>query len=415
MRAQVSIEYIFLVGIIILITVPLFFYGISEANNNVRINQADDAISTLANAADTVYSLGPGSRKYVWISIPSGVRYTSVNGSMLLIQLSIFGGSTDVEHYSKAALVGSIPSAKGTYRMSVEALEAGVVRIGEEYNDTTPPIILRVYPYTLPDQFICPGFTIVGADTDEPSTCKYDTVDTDYDSMSSIFDGRALTHTVEIYTQPESNYTFYTKCMDTFGNKMTSSSIIFFQTSMPCGAPGTGNYTINWSDDVGPPEVHLIAPINNSFLNWSFVDFFWNVSDTNNTVLYCIIQADGIRDDGVEAHYTTYKVGIEQNVTLNASQIIDLGNYTWYVNCTDNSSNLNTGQSEIWSFRMNKTIFDSFLKSCAGQCGYNNYWYGNCRQNPSQCTVNNEIYLPAGNIYCSSGSTGDYCCCVPLG
>ncbi len=413
MRAQISLEYVFLVGAVLLVTIPLFFYGISEATNKIRVNQADDAVSTLANAADTVYSLGPGSRKYVWISIPSGVRSTDVNNSEIAISLGIFGGASDLHRSTKAVIVGSVPKSKGTYRIAVEALDAGIVRIGDEYNDTTPPVILRTYPFTLSDQFVCPGFTTMGGDTDEPATCKYDTINTNYDNMANIFDGRGITHTVSLYTQPDSNYTYYTVCMDTFGNKMATPSSIFWSTSGPCGAPGTGNYTPNGSDDVGPPEVHIIMPSNNSILNFSWVDFFYNVSDTNNSILYCQVQAEGTKDDGSAAAYSTVQLNVSQNITVNATLVIDLGNFSWYVNCTDDSTNFNTGQSEIWFFRMNRTMSESFLNSCAGVCGFAGYRDGNCRQNSAQCSVNNEVYYPSGDSKCEASSTGDHCCCVP--
>lgn len=413
MRGQVSLEYVFLVGIVLLITIPLFFYGVSEANNKVRMNQADDAVSSITNAADTVYALGPGSRKYVWVSIPSGVTSTYVNGSNIAMYINIFGGNSEVHKSSKAVLVGSLPNGKGTYRIGVEALEAGVVRIGEDYNDTMPPTILRVYPFTLAGQYICPGLTTLGADTDEPATCKYDMLNTTYDSMANTFDGRGLTHTISLYTEPDTTYTYYTSCMDTFGNKMTTATLINWTTSMPCGAPGTGNYTTNLSDDIGPPEVHTISPDNNSVSNYSWVDFFYNVSDTNNSILYCQTQIEGFRDDGNEVVYSTAQLNVTQNITVNTTIIIDKGNYTWYVNCTDDSTNLNTGQSEIWIFRMNRTITESFLNSCAGVCGMMGYQDGNCRQNEAQCSKYNEIYYPDGNDECNVGTIGDYCCCVP--
>ena len=48
---------------------------------------------------------------------------------------------------------------------------------------------------------------------------------------------------------------------------------------------------------------------------------------------------------------------------------------------------------------------------CADYCIYLGiYSGGNCRQNPSQCTVNKEV--PVGELYCSTGVTPQ-CCCIP--
>jgi uncharacterized protein (UPF0333 family) len=436
-RGQIGIEYLMILGAILLITIPLFFYAIYETNYKVRLNQADDTVNTLANAADTVYSMGPGSKKYVWVSIPSGVESSLVNESDIQLTLSIFGGSSDITAFSKAVLVGSVPTGQGTYRIAVEALEAGIVRIGEEYNDTTPPVILRVYPTTTSGQVICPGFITLGADTDEPATCKYDTTDPPqtpefYSTMSSNFDGRGLTHTSTIYVDTAQSKTYYARCQDTFGNTMTTSSAISFTTGVPCGAEGTGNLTLNLSDDVGPPEVHLIKPLDGSFMNFSSVDFSYNVSDTNNSIDYCLLVAQGKTDEDEERQYYSWDSHPTQNVTQNLTTILDRGNYTWYVNCTDDSTNHNMGQSEIWSLRVNRTFFESFLTSCSGYCGMNGYTGthgiaigGECLENSAKCNNNCVPGFPyspncyigdalsgPGKIYCTDSSAAKACCCI---
>lgn len=432
-RGQISLEYVMIVGAVLLITIPLFFYAIYETNYRVRLNQADDAVYTLVNAADTVYSLGSGSKKYVWVSIPSGVTSSLVNESEIMLTLSIFGGSSDIHASSKAVMVGSIPAGQGTYRIAVEALNAGVVRIGEEYEDTTPPVILRVYPAPEPGQVVCPGFVTLGADTDEPATCRYnENTDTDYDNMADEFDGRGLTHIAEIYVDTSTSKTFYARCRDTFNNTMTASSIISFTTGTPCGVEGAGNLTLNLSDDIGPPEVHLIKPLDGSLMNFSSVDFSYNVSDTNNSIDYCLLVAQGKTDEDEERQYYSWDSHPTQNVTQNLTAILDRGNYTWYVNCTDDSTNRNTGQSEIWGLRVNRTFFESFLTSCSGYCGMNGYtgthgivMGGECLENSGKCN-NNCIpgfpYSPncyigdalsgPGKTYCTDSSAAKACCCI---
>ncbi len=411
-RGQISIEYLMILGAILIITIPLFFYAIYETNYKVRLNQADDTVHTLSNAADTVYSMGPGSKKYVWISIPSGVTSSFVNESEITLTLNIFGGSSDVIGTSKAVLVGSVPTGKGTYRIAVEALEAGIVRIGEDYTDTTPPVILRVYPTTTLGQVICPGFVTLGADTDEPATCKYDTVDQAYGSMSSSFDGRGLTHTSTVYVDTDQSKTYYARCQDPFGNTMTTSSAISFTTGVPCGVEGTGNLTLNLSDDIGPPEVHLISPPDWAVYNFSWVDFSYTVSDVNNSIDYCLLVANGMTDEYEERMYYSWDSQPQEVIPQNLTAIIDRGNYTWYVNCTDDSTNHNTGQSEIWNLRVNRTLFESFLDSCAGQCGYIGFTNGVCRQNVQHCNdYPGGVYKPEFEIYCLGGQTGDKCCC----
>ncbi|MBU4501735.1 MAG: class III signal peptide-containing protein [Nanoarchaeota archaeon] len=420
-RGQISLEYVMIVGAVLLVTIPLFFYAIYEANNKIRLNQADDAVNTLANAADTVYSLGPGSKKYVWVSIPNGVESQLVSENEIMLVLSIFGGNSDIHASSKAVVVGSVPTGKGTYRIAVEALGAGRVRIGEDYLDVTPPVILRVYPETGEGQVICPGFIVLGADTDEPATCNYNLdTDLDIDDMSSEFDGRGLTHTSTIYVDQDETRVYYARCEDAFGNEMIVGSKIEFDTGVPCGAEGTGGLSgLNLSDDVGPPEVHLISPPDNYMKNYSWVDFEYNVTDTNNSIEFCLLVAEGINYEGNDITYFSWNSQPERNITHNMTVIMEKGNYTWYVNCTDNSTNHNQGQSEeIWDIEVTKTFTESFLNSCAGECGYLGYSDGFCRENPNKCDdIEGGLYLESGDELCKVNLAGDpsrdTCCCIP--
>ena len=420
-RGQIGLEYVMIVGAILFITIPLFAYAFYEANYKIRLNQADDAVNVLANAADTVYSLGAGSKKYVWVSIPKGVIDSSVNESEILLTLSIFGGTSDIYAFSKAVLVGSIPSGKGTYRVEVEALASGIVRIGEEYSDTTPPIILQVYPHPDPGQLICPGFVELGADTDEPASCKYNPDnDLDYESMPNELEGRGFTHVSTVYVDIEQTYIFYVRCQDPFNNTMETGSKIEFETNIPCGAEGSGNLSgLNLSDDTGPPEVHLISPFDGYMRNYSWVDFEYNVSDTNNSIDFCLLVTEGENLQGDERIYFSWSDQPERNVTQNMTLIVEKGNYTWYVNCTDNSTNHNEGQSEeIWSVEVTKTFTESFLNSCAGECGYLGFSDGFCRENTNKCDdISGGIYLESGDELCQVNLAGDpsrdTCCCIP--
>ncbi|MDI6738222.1 MAG: hypothetical protein QME12_06965 [Nanoarchaeota archaeon] len=415
-RGQVGLEYVMIVGAILLITIPLFFYALYETNYKVKLSQADDTVNTLANAADEMYSMGPGSKKYVWISLPSGVLSTSAMGKEVSLTVTMLGSASDFTASTKASLVGSFPSGKGTYRIAVESLESGFVRIGENYNDTSPPVILRHYPKAAPGELACPGFVTLAVDTDEPSVCKYSngTDAGNYSGMPFFFDGRGLTHVAPLYLQPNLDFAFYARCIDPFGNVMNSSTAILFSTGIPCGAEGAGNLSINLSDEQVPPVVHLITPPDGFARNFSWVDFSYTVFDANSSISYCLIIASGLNYIGELRSYFGWQNNPSENATNNMTLMIDKGNYTWYVNCTDSSTNHNVGRSvEIWSLRVTKTFAESFLNSCAGKCGFAGYTDGACRQNEQKCReYPGGVWKPEFDPECKyGGSTGDFCCC----
>lgn len=104
---QVSIEYIMIFGFIILLTVPLFYVGLSRSKENIRYEQASDAVNSVIKTADEVYALGQGSKDFVWISTPSGITSAYVDEKTFVIEISIFGGNSEYIAVSKANLTAT--------------------------------------------------------------------------------------------------------------------------------------------------------------------------------------------------------------------------------------------------------------------------------------------------------------------
>ncbi len=50
---------------------------------------------------------------------------------------------------------------------------------------------------------------------------------------------------------------------------------------------------------------------------------------------------------------------------------------------------------------------------CSIFCQDNGYSGGVCRPNPISCAVNQEVYEPDGDIYCTESPSADTCCCIP--
>ena len=73
-KAQSSLEYLILIGILLVITIPLFYYAINKSYETIKINQAEDFVSSLTKAADEVYSLSPGTKKHIIVNIPGGTQ-----------------------------------------------------------------------------------------------------------------------------------------------------------------------------------------------------------------------------------------------------------------------------------------------------------------------------------------------------
>ena len=403
-KGQSSIEYVIIVGLILVALIPLFIYSINKVNSEIKINQADDAVTSVANAANIVYSLGPGTKRFVQITIPSGVVSSLVNGTIVQLLLHIYGSTSDFYATTIVPVSGTLPTEKGTYTMALESLEDGTVRIGS-YNDTTPPTVTSKSPNgTLEVQEIT-----LRATTNENAHCRYSTTDATYSSMSNDFTGELQTHEFFIGSQSVGNYTYYVRCKDTSNNLMQASAIISY------------TLIVNSSSNQ-KPLVLLEGPTNNTVSNFALVKFTYNVSSSIAGIASCTLRLIGIPDGGGSSDQSIIDSSIVENTSQSLSTSLAKGNYTWWINCTDNSAAQNSNVSQTRAIRVNASQDESFIISCLGWCGYNGFSNGVCENSIPKC--NNNCGLPysashncyAGSTvssdFCTGGPESDTCCCV---
>ena len=128
MKAQASIEYLIIIGLVLLITIPLFQYGLSKSTESIRYQQAADAVNVIARTADEVHSQGIGSKDSVFVTTPSGINEVIVNGKTITLRLSISGGNSDFIGISRANLSATQDFLdkivlSGTYKVDIETFE----------------------------------------------------------------------------------------------------------------------------------------------------------------------------------------------------------------------------------------------------------------------------------------------------
>ncbi len=128
MKGQSSIEYIVLVGLILAALIPLIYYATSKSSNEIRLNQADQSVQTIAKAADNVYTAGPGNREYIQVTLPTGTVNFTVSGRDILMTLSIYGGNSNVHARSISSIKNTtpLPMGQGSYNLIVRMTEKQV-------------------------------------------------------------------------------------------------------------------------------------------------------------------------------------------------------------------------------------------------------------------------------------------------
>ncbi|MDP6585439.1 MAG: hypothetical protein QF535_12350, partial [Anaerolineales bacterium] len=116
--------------------IPIFYYAIDQSSSTINLNQADDAVNTIANAADRIYSLGPGSRDYVWITLPHTMKSSAILQKEILIVIDNKGQSSDIHMSTIANLSGNLPTTAGTHRIALEMMDDGTIQIGTNITPT---------------------------------------------------------------------------------------------------------------------------------------------------------------------------------------------------------------------------------------------------------------------------------------
>lgn len=129
LKAQASVEYLFIIAILMLFLVPAAHYSTDKAVTDFSLDEAQVSLNELARAADMVYAMGPGTKAYAWLTIPNSATSTNVSGKEIVVTTAFGGANSDLFAMTKANLTGSIPGTPGTYKISAEALETGTVNI----------------------------------------------------------------------------------------------------------------------------------------------------------------------------------------------------------------------------------------------------------------------------------------------
>lgn len=128
-HAQVSSEYLIIVGFVVGLTIPLlvvYFTFANDINDQITSSQIDQVTRAIVDASDTVYFLGEPSQTTLKVYIPPNVRGWSLGNKALLYKIRTSSGISDIVYVSSANLTGTLPNSSGTYRITVKATQNGV-------------------------------------------------------------------------------------------------------------------------------------------------------------------------------------------------------------------------------------------------------------------------------------------------
>ncbi|MBI4438967.1 hypothetical protein HY640_03490 [Candidatus Woesearchaeota archaeon] len=125
MKAQVSTEYMIVLGFALLLTIPGIIIFFSQSGRNVeQINslQAKQIASRIVDNAEKVYYLGKPSSTTIKVVMPRGVESISVLNRAVVIRISGSGGSSDIVEVSSVNLTGVLAASGGVRQIRIESI-----------------------------------------------------------------------------------------------------------------------------------------------------------------------------------------------------------------------------------------------------------------------------------------------------
>lgn len=118
-RGQVSIEYITLLGVLLIAVGFLAGYAFLMYNNSVSLNLVKDSVLDLKKGINTVNALGDGSSLIVEISLPNDVSDIHFTDNAIIITSNSFGSSSTDTIVTDATLSGTLPISAGSHSILI--------------------------------------------------------------------------------------------------------------------------------------------------------------------------------------------------------------------------------------------------------------------------------------------------------
>jgi len=130
-KAQISMEYLIIFGIAFAMTLPLIIIYAKQTGNiqaDVTNAQIYKTASKISDYAEQVYYMGEPSQRTLEIRFPAGINSVTLNGSLIIFNVTTTDMTYEVVKETTANLTGTIRSFEGIHVLVIKA-ESNYVRI----------------------------------------------------------------------------------------------------------------------------------------------------------------------------------------------------------------------------------------------------------------------------------------------
>lgn len=128
-RAQVSIEYLMIIGFVFIVIVPasiLAYQSVQEHQDSVKLQQVEKALVQITRESEAVYYMGPPTRSIVEVYFPNGVFTSNVTNKEAIAVVRTSYGLVTVSVPTRINLTGNFTTTQGLHRLQIQAASSYV-------------------------------------------------------------------------------------------------------------------------------------------------------------------------------------------------------------------------------------------------------------------------------------------------
>lgn len=128
-KAQISVEYLVIIGFVAVITIPLivlYYTYTANSSDEIATSQINQIANKIVDAAESVYYLGEPSQTTIRVYIPGQIVGASLNNKEVLFNVSTRAGISEIVKVSSVELTGNLPITPGTHSITLKAMSANV-------------------------------------------------------------------------------------------------------------------------------------------------------------------------------------------------------------------------------------------------------------------------------------------------
>jgi len=123
-KAQVSAEYLVIIGFVAVITIPLiilYYNYVADSSDEIITSQINQIANKIVDTAESVYFLGEPSQTTIKVYIPDKITGASLDNKEVLFNVNTKAGISEIVKVSSVDLTGDLPIKQGTYSITIKA------------------------------------------------------------------------------------------------------------------------------------------------------------------------------------------------------------------------------------------------------------------------------------------------------